>query len=169
MVKRCIAAGCSNSYSDGVSLFSFPRDPSLRARWNKQVQRTRADWRDATDYSVICSDHFTNDCFEKGSIMASQFGIQKRRRLKPDAVPTIFNRPARGPSTTASRENLQEGPSMVGHKRSAVTHDESIPVEKKTAFEKRERARVSSMSYSICILRHNSFSYIASPSSYVYS
>ena len=72
--------------------------------------------------------------------MASQFGIQKRRHIKPDAIPTIFNRPAA--ATTANRGNLQEGPSLVGHKRSAVTGDESI-VEKKTAFEKRERARVS--------------------------
>ena len=141
MVKRCVAAGCSNTHADGISLFSFPRDPSLRALWNKQVQRTRADWRDATDYSVLCSEHFTKDCFEQGSVMASQFGIQKRRRLKPDAVPTIFNRPAA--ATMANRGNLQEGPSLVGHKRSAVTGDESIPVEKKTAFEKRERARVS--------------------------
>ena len=90
MVKRCVAAGCSNTHADGISLFSFPRDPSLRALWNKQVQRTRADWRDATDYSVLCSEHFTKDCFEQGSVMASQFGIQKRRRLKPDAVLTIF-------------------------------------------------------------------------------
>ena len=82
MVKRCVAAGCSYTHADGISLFSFPRDPSLRALWNKQVQRTRADWRDATDYSVLCSEHFTKDCFEQGSVMASQFGIQKRRRLK---------------------------------------------------------------------------------------
>ena len=138
MVKRCIAAGCSNTYADGISLFSFPRDPSLRAQWNKQVQRTRADWRDATNYSVLCSEHFTKDCFEQGSVMASQFGIQKRRRLKPNAVPTIFNRPPA--ATTANQGNLKEGPSLVGHKRSAVTGDESIPVEKKTAFEKQERA-----------------------------
>ena len=139
MVKRCIAAGCSNTHADGVSLFSFPRNPSLRAKWNKQVQRTRADWRDATNYSVLSSEHFTNDCFEEGSIIAAQFGIQKRRCLKPDAVPTIFYRPA---ATTASGGSLQEGPS-VGHKRAMVTRDDSIPVEKKKiAFEKRERARV---------------------------
>ena len=44
-------------------------------------------------------------------------------------------------ATTASPGSLQEGPS-VGHKRAAVTGDESIPVENKPAFEKRERARV---------------------------
>ena len=96
MFKRCIAAGCSNTHADGVSLFSFPRNLSLRARWNKQLQRARADWRDATDYSVLCSKHFTNNCFEEGSVIG---GIQKRRRLKPDAAPTIFHRPA---ATTAS-------------------------------------------------------------------
>ena len=40
MGKRCVAAGCSNMNGDGVSLFRFPRDPALRAQWNKQVQRT---------------------------------------------------------------------------------------------------------------------------------
>ena len=94
MVKRCIAAGCSNTHADGVSLFSIPRNPSLHAQWNKQVQRTRADLRNATDYSVLCSEHFTYDCFEEGPVIAAQFGIQKRRRLKPDAVPMIFHRPA---------------------------------------------------------------------------
>ena len=123
MIKCCIAVGCSNTHTDGVSLFSFPQNPSLRARWNKQVQRTPADWRDATDYSVLCSEHFTNNCFEEFSVIG---GIQKRRRLKPDAVPTIFHRPA---ATTASRGSLQEGPS-VGHKRAAVTGGESIPVER---------------------------------------
>ena len=78
------------------------------------MQRTPADWRDASDYSVLCSEHFTNNCFEEGSAIA---GIQKRRHLKPDAVPTIFHRPA---ATVASRGSLQEGPS-VGHKRAAVT------------------------------------------------
>ena len=65
--------------------------------------------------------------------------MQKRRRLKLDAAPTIFNRPAA--TAAASQCSLQEGPS-VGHKRAAVTGDESTPVEKKKkpAFEERERA-----------------------------
>ena len=90
MGKRCVAAGCSNTNADGVSLFRFPRNPSLRAQWNKQVQRTRTDWKDATEYSVLCSNHFISDCFEEDSHIAAQFGIAKRKRLKPDAVPTIL-------------------------------------------------------------------------------
>ena len=65
MVKRYIAAGCSNTNSDGLSLFQFPRDPSLRMLWTREVQRTIANWQGPSDYSVLCSDHFTNDCFEE--------------------------------------------------------------------------------------------------------
>ena len=92
MGKRCVAAGCSNTNADGVSLFCFPRNQSLRQQWNKQVQRTRADWKDATKYSVPCSKHFTSDCFEEDLFIAAQFGLTKRKRLKPDAVPMVFHR-----------------------------------------------------------------------------
>lgn len=133
MSRRCVAAGCSNTNADGVSLFHFPRGhPSLRQKWNKQVQRTRADWKDATQYSVLCSEHFTSDSF-----IATQFGSTKRKRLKPDAVPTIFG-PLNIAARTRSHDHLQEGPSVssrVGHKRGAST-EESFP------SAKRERARV---------------------------
>jgi hypothetical protein len=43
--KKCIAAGCSNSHKDGISLFKFPSDNKLRKMWIKQVQRTRAKWK----------------------------------------------------------------------------------------------------------------------------
>ena len=90
MVKRCVAAGCSNTHSDGVSLFHFPRDPSLRLQWTRQVQQTRDGWKGPSDYSVLCSKHFTSDCYEGDSAIAAKFGIEKRRRLKPNAVPTVF-------------------------------------------------------------------------------
>ena len=137
MGKRCITAGCSNMNADGVSLFCFPQNQSLRQQWNKQVQRTHADWKDATEYFVLCSEHFTSDCFGEDSFMAAQFGLTKRKRLKPDVVPTIFHRPA----AATSHGDLQEGPS-VGYKR-PVLAEELIPLKKKkSAFEKRETARV---------------------------
>ena len=40
--KWCVAGGCSNTPSPGVSLYKFPKDPALRKQWEKQVQRTRA-------------------------------------------------------------------------------------------------------------------------------
>ena len=89
MVNRCVAAGCSNTPSKKVSLFKFPKDAGLRKKWGKQVQRTRAQWK-ATDHSFVCSEHFTDDSFEIDSALASQFGLKKRRRLKPESVPTMI-------------------------------------------------------------------------------
>ena len=40
MVNRCVAAGCSNTPSEGISLYKFPTDPRLREKWVKQVRRT---------------------------------------------------------------------------------------------------------------------------------
>ena len=142
MVKRCVAAGCSNTNSDGVSLFQFPRDPALRTQWTKEVQRTRAGWQGPSDYSVLCSNHFTNDCFEEETIIAARFGIEKRRRLKPNAIPTVFHRQSSTQALQVREDYVEESPS-TSRKRPASSK-ECIPVEqKRTAFEKRERMRVS--------------------------
>ena len=84
MVHRCCAFGCSNSSSEKVSLYSFPREPAFSKQWEKQIQRTQAQWK-ATEASR-CSKHFTQDCFEADAALASQFGIRKKCRLKSGAM-----------------------------------------------------------------------------------
>ena len=90
MVNRCVAAGCFNTASDRISLFKFPKDPELRKQWEKQVHRTRAQWK-ATEHSHICSEHFISDAFELDSAIAATFGMKKRKTLKPGAVPMFCN------------------------------------------------------------------------------
>ena len=34
------------------------------------------------------------DCFEADAALAQSFGISKKRQLKVDAIPTIFDRPS---------------------------------------------------------------------------
>ena len=136
MVNRCVAAGCSNTPSDRVSLFKFPKDRVLRAQWEKQVQRTRAQWK-ATEHSCLCSEHFTEDSFEVDSALASSFGMKKRRRLKPGAVPSIFIR-------SQVRESEVEAQRIPPRKRAASTADASASTSKRkrSAVEKRERHEV---------------------------
>ncbi len=137
MVNRCVAAGCSNTHNDGVSLHKFPIDPVLKDKWVKQVRRTRAKWT-ATKYSVLCSEHFSVDSFQVES-----------QRLKLDAVPSIFPRQSAtgaGPSTS--------------RKRAAVDVSVLMPSKRiRPAVEKRERARVSYESLLCdslaCLLVHN--------------
>ena len=152
MPKRCVAAGCSNTYSNKVSLFKLPKVPVLRQKWVKQVQRTRAEWSGPSDHSVLCSDHFDSSCFEPDTKLASQMGIQKIIRLKEGAVPTIFERQRMSggsvPMASLDQDLVQvssdPGPSTQhSRKRTSSPSGHGIPKKKRTAYEKRERCRVS--------------------------
>ena len=89
-----------------IHTHKFPKD---RLKWEKQVQRTREQWS-ATENSFLCSDHFEADCFEVDSMLAEEMGL-KKRRLKPDAVPTIFVKPqpATEPGPSSSDNCSQKG------------------------------------------------------------
>ena len=128
MVKRCVAAGCSNTNADGVSLFKFPKDEKLHALWIKQVSRFRAEWT-CTEYSVLCSEHFSDECFEVESKLAAEFGMKRTKRLKADAVPSIFTR-----SSATSR--------TLGKRVSPCSNSSESSSKKRMAYEKHENYRV---------------------------
>ena len=89
MPNRCVAYGCSNTTNvEGITTYYFPKDISLKKKWIAQVKRTRDKWSGPTAHSVLCCNHFDQDCFEEGF----ELGIKKRRKLKENAIPTIFKR-----------------------------------------------------------------------------
>ena len=91
----------------------------------KKKKRTRDKW-EPTDYSRLCSKHFEHSCFEPYSILSLAMGLGKRKSLlKPSAVPTIFEKPA------SLKSKLE------------VSEPETQLKKRRTAYEKRERARVS--------------------------
>ena len=92
MVRTCVAAGCNNTGRDGISFFKFPSDVRRRQEWTRQVQRTRDNWSGPTKYSFLCATHFISDCFEPNFAIAASMGLTVRRQLKPDAIPTVFER-----------------------------------------------------------------------------
>ena len=126
MGRNCIVFGCSNTQEKGVSLFKFPTESKLRKAWTLQVQRTRDKWKGPSKYSAICCEHFTEECFE---LTSRKLGIKMKPRLKSTAVPTIFPRP---PSSTTVPKRLRAS----------------------SAFEKRERARVTYSYYTIIAQSH---------------
>ncbi|XP_057715805.1 uncharacterized protein LOC130931222 [Corythoichthys intestinalis] len=130
MPKRCVAGFCSNIPGSGISLFRFPKDPVRREEWVKQVRRTRDKWS-PSDTSVLCSDHFTKDCFDPVPLRKVEMGlsVQHTRTLLETAVPTIFPR----------RQHGASGSGRSGH------NPKSQP-KKSAAIEKRKRkAAVQSM------------------------
>uniref|UniRef100_A0A3P9JEC0 THAP-type domain-containing protein n=1 Tax=Oryzias latipes TaxID=8090 RepID=A0A3P9JEC0_ORYLA len=83
MPSRCVAAGCSNTSSESVSVYKFPKQETLLKQWTKQVQRTRANWV-PTASSTLCSEHFEADYMG--------MHVRYKKVLKPNAIPTIFKR-----------------------------------------------------------------------------
>lgn len=92
MPAHCVAANCNNSNKDHVLLHKFQTDPKRRTEWVIQVKRNRANWTGPSEFSVLCSDHFSAECFDGGQELRRSlgFGTRKRHILREDAVPTIF-------------------------------------------------------------------------------
>lgn len=85
-MRICCAVNCTNSCSlgSGKSFYRFPfHKPDLLWKWAFNVGREK--WK-PSQYTVLCSDHFEDDCFE---------GKAESIRLRPDAVPTLFGFPPR--------------------------------------------------------------------------
>ncbi|GFN82018.1 THAP domain containing 6 [Plakobranchus ocellatus] len=76
----CAAWGFSNRQTkgDGRKYHRFPRDPTRRKQWAAALKR---EGFVATEYSRICSDHFTKVSYNGSG------------RLNCSAVPTVFNFP----------------------------------------------------------------------------
>ncbi|KAG8186185.1 hypothetical protein JTE90_012009 [Oedothorax gibbosus] len=74
----CSAIGCTNRTEHGFSLKRFPSDPHRRKLWALKVKRK--NWVPSIN-SYICEEHFDKD----------QFTDFEKKKLKKDAVPTLFN------------------------------------------------------------------------------
>ncbi|XP_061713931.1 THAP domain-containing protein 1-like [Cydia pomonella] len=61
ITKTCAVLGCDDSKNmNDESFFRFPEDPQLRQVWTDLTGRN--NWT-PTDYSYICIQHFSVDCF----------------------------------------------------------------------------------------------------------
>ena len=89
MPTRCVVINCNNStYTNGISLHSFPDADILKKKWIKFVQLKRK-WTVPKNIkrSCICSAHFTPDQFLNSTKF--RLGFSSNLQLKPTAVPTI--------------------------------------------------------------------------------
>lgn len=114
--KFCSAYGCSKSSSatnTAVSFHLFP-DPSSDSdrhdQWVREVKRTREDWKYTKSYSVLCSEHFTENDFEPVNIIQKQLGYKTKPTLKANAVPSKFFKRThdKPPPTKRSRTSIEK-------------------------------------------------------------
>ncbi|XP_018358249.1 PREDICTED: THAP domain-containing protein 6-like [Trachymyrmex cornetzi] len=74
----CAAPFCNNSSTKGYTMKVFPRNAERRALWAKHVGQMNST---PTNNSYLCEVHFAPEMWDEKA---------KKRKLKPDAVPTIF-------------------------------------------------------------------------------
>ena len=49
--------------------------------------------KQTSKHSFLCERHFCEDCFQPASAMVPTMEISRRKKLNPDAILTVFERP----------------------------------------------------------------------------
>ncbi|KAK0165726.1 hypothetical protein PV328_004225 [Microctonus aethiopoides] len=84
----CIVSGCGNRHTKASKIYlaSFPseKDTERRKLWIKNVFKDQP-YRQPSIYYYVCEDHFEDNMWEK-------VRVDGKRKLKKNAVPTIFHR-----------------------------------------------------------------------------
>ena len=95
--KFCVAAGCTSTHKDNLSLHEFPKEnvrPNIRRQWIKFVQVKRKDFIKPTANSVLCEKHFPPGSYPVEYELKKAMNLPVRKKcLLPDAVPTIHTVP----------------------------------------------------------------------------
>ncbi|CAB4035271.1 THAP domain-containing 1-like, partial [Paramuricea clavata] len=100
MPERCVVYGCNNTASStkGISLYRIPYwddsrqiARSRRKKWEDFIRRKRDKWLPSVS-SVVCSEHFAQECFEYGSSTVEKYKIPKLKRdeVGVTAVPSLL-------------------------------------------------------------------------------
>ena len=81
---------CKNtSYSPGIRMHQFPKDPKIRAQWVKFVQRHRVDFGEPVPkHASLCSAHFEPGCYPTRLSLEGMEGTKHNKVLLKGSVPT---------------------------------------------------------------------------------
>ena len=98
----CAAYNCNSESkkTKDVQFFQLPSNDTTRTKWIKAINRTELPKK-----VFICSKHFEEKCFDPSWDLQTRLFYQNRpikRRLLPDAVPTLFSHKKPQSSRTSS-------------------------------------------------------------------
>ena len=127
-------------------MHTFPKDANLKRQWVKFVQVKRADFVEPSEHSVVCSSHFSLDCYEKSYMV--EMGLKKQKQLLPGAVPTIQALP----EANSSKVKKRPIPSADSDDLKVADRTEKRP-RRSRALQKLEVNRVSTKSIYVETLR----------------
>ena len=99
MPDKCCVPECRGNYhntkdhiGEKVSVFKFPDDPDLRAKWIRMIPRKDYE---ITRNTVVCEKHFSPEFVVRVDVLTRPDGSvlrepRKRPKLTKDAYPSIF-------------------------------------------------------------------------------
>ncbi|XP_033753037.1 THAP domain-containing protein 2-like [Pecten maximus] len=86
---QCAAYNGTVKSGQGLSLYIFPKDKTLRKIWTGKLRRQEFS---PSQHSKLCERHFEDDQFAVNPIVLKSLSwTLKRKKLVPNAVPTIFD------------------------------------------------------------------------------
>ena len=107
-VPECIYRSTKKS---GISYHRIPKDKGLQKAW---IARIRRDNLPPLQNCYVCSEHFTDDCFET-DLRAQFLPEQKvKRRLKRDSFSPEPKKPRLSSVTRENRRHAEELRQEVG-------------------------------------------------------
>uniref|UniRef100_A0A667Z4G6 THAP-type domain-containing protein n=1 Tax=Myripristis murdjan TaxID=586833 RepID=A0A667Z4G6_9TELE len=135
MPEHCAAYSCANrrtvaSRAQGITFHRFPKDKYVRKKWEVALKR---DGFTASDSSVVCSEHFKQEDFDRtGQVV----------RLRDGVIPSIFSFPVH-----LQRDHIYALPAspnaLKARLNEALERVESLEREKRNAMAREKRAKTS--------------------------
>ena len=102
--SRCVVQDCNNSSNprQGISLHNSPTSANVLSSWKRFVSLHRKNFN-PTGRFVICSEHFTDDCFARSYHVGGAM-----KRLVQGAIPSVWKKKYENDRTFFSRSSHGE-------------------------------------------------------------
>ena len=113
--RYCVAGGpgntsCMNtSYSPAIKMHQFPKNPIVRHKWIKFVQKHRPSFKNPSKYASLCSAHFEESCYLRPLVLEDSTGVSWRRNFIHGSIPTRDSLNLASPKKLSARKKRQVG------------------------------------------------------------
>ena len=97
--SRCVVQDCNNGSNpqEGISLHNSPPRGSVLLSWKRFVSSRRKNLN-PTGCFVVCSDHFTDDCFARSYHVGGTM-----KRLVLGAIPSVLKKKMKTKGSSRNR------------------------------------------------------------------
>eukprot|EP00112_Aurelia_sp_Birch-Aquarium-sp1_P010616 Seg226.20 transcript_id=Seg226.20/GoldUCD/mRNA.D3Y31 product="THAP domain-containing protein 10" protein_id=Seg226.20/GoldUCD/D3Y31 len=111
--RYCVAGGPGNtscmdtSYSPAIKMHQFPKNPDVRQKWIKFLQKHRPSFKNPSKHASLCSAHFEESCYHRPLVLEDSTGVSWRRNFVQGSIPTRDSVNLASPKKLSARKKRQ--------------------------------------------------------------